>query len=184
MLPKVAIVGLLKSSLIAALPKLCLTHQWANRYSFLQDNGDHSPISLLKISIYLLPIGLPARRLPKYGVPYIPVRTGGCSGTNMHLRCRLVYHWKHHWKCEEKGRDALQEWIEVKYWRAQSQMHHLAVVQLIRILSFVDVAMGVSGVRADVALRLRGVRTVLTKIHVSVVQRTVATMLESVTTVL
>jgi len=34
------------------------------------------------------------------------------------------------------GRNAVREWIEVEYYRARSQNHRLAVVWLIRILSF------------------------------------------------
>jgi len=53
-----------------------------------------------------------------------------------HSRCRLLYRCNHHRKGEKKGRDAVHERMEVEYYRAQSQNHHLAVVQLIPILSF------------------------------------------------
>jgi len=54
----------------------------------------------------------------------------------MHCRCRLLYLWNHRQKGEEKGRDVVLEWMEVEYYRAQSKNHHLAVVRLICILSF------------------------------------------------
>jgi len=75
----VAIVGFLKSSLIAALLKLCLMHQWPDPYSSSQEHSDHGSISSLKISKHSFLIGLPVRRLPQCGVPWIRVRTGGCS---------------------------------------------------------------------------------------------------------
>jgi len=50
---------------IAALLKLCSTHQCADRYSSSQENGDHRSISSLKISRNSLLIGLLARRLSK-----------------------------------------------------------------------------------------------------------------------
>ena len=48
----VDIVGFLKSSLIAALLKMCLTPQCANQYSSSQEHGDHWSIS--SVEIYLL----------------------------------------------------------------------------------------------------------------------------------
>jgi hypothetical protein len=54
----------------------------------------------------------------------------------MYSRCWLLYRWNHRRKCEEKRHDAVRERIAVEYYRAQSQNHHLAVVWLIRILSF------------------------------------------------
>jgi len=54
----------------------------------------------------------------------------------MHSRCRLLYRWNHCRKGEKKGRDAVHERMEVEYYRARLQNHHLAVVWLIRILSF------------------------------------------------
>jgi len=53
-----------------------------------------------------------------------------------HSRCRLLYRWNHRRKGEEKGHDAVHERMEVEYYHARSQNHHLAVVWLIRILSF------------------------------------------------
>jgi len=50
--------------------------------------------------------------------------------------CWLLYRWNHHRNGEKKGRDAVHERMEVEYYRARSQDHHLAVVRLIRILSF------------------------------------------------
>jgi len=41
----VIIVGFLKSSLIVALLKLCLTYQYANQYSFPQENSHRKSIS-------------------------------------------------------------------------------------------------------------------------------------------
>jgi len=69
-----------ESSLIAALLKLCLTHQCANRYSSSHENRDNRSLSSSKISQYSLLTGLPARWLSKCGVPQIRVRTGVCSG--------------------------------------------------------------------------------------------------------
>jgi hypothetical protein len=53
----VAIVGFPRCSLIAALLKLYLTHEWANEYSSFQKNGEHGSISSLKTLKYMLLIG-------------------------------------------------------------------------------------------------------------------------------
>jgi len=53
-----------------------------------------------------------------------------------HSRCRLLDRWNHRRKGEKKDGDAVPERMEVEYYRARSHNHHLAVFQLIRILSF------------------------------------------------
>jgi hypothetical protein len=53
-----------------------------------------------------------------------------------HSQGGLLYRWNHLWQGEEKGRDVFPERIEVEYYHARSQNHHLAVVRLICILSF------------------------------------------------
>jgi len=53
-----------------------------------------------------------------------------------HSRGWLLNRWNHYLKGEEKARDAVHERMEVEYYRARSQNHHLAVVRLIPILSF------------------------------------------------
>ena len=55
----------------------------------------------------------------------------------MHSHCWLLSRWNHHWKCAEKGSNAVHERMEVEFYGAQSQNHHLGVGQLTRILSFV-----------------------------------------------
>jgi len=54
-----------------------------------------------------------------------------------HSRGWLLYRWNHYPKGEEKARNAVNERMEVEFYAARSQNHHLAVVRLIRILSFV-----------------------------------------------
>jgi len=53
-----------------------------------------------------------------------------------HSRCRLLHCSNHRPKGENKGRDVVHERMEVEYYGAPSQNHYLAVVPLIRILSF------------------------------------------------
>jgi len=53
-----------------------------------------------------------------------------------HSCCRLLYHWNHRPKGGKRRRDVAHERLEAEYYRARSQNHHLAVVRLIRILSF------------------------------------------------
>jgi len=48
----------------------------------------------------------------------------------------LLYCWIHCWKGEEKRRHAVHELMKVEYYHAQLQNHHLAVVSLIGILSY------------------------------------------------
>jgi len=79
MLLMVAIVGFLKSSLLPALLKLCLTHLYATQYSSSQENGDQWSISSLKLSKYSISIGLPARQLAKCRVTRLRVQTAKCS---------------------------------------------------------------------------------------------------------
>ena len=53
-----------------------------------------------------------------------------------HTRCWLLYRWNHGQKVEEKGHNAVYAQMEVEFYRAQLQNHHLVVVQLVSILSF------------------------------------------------
>ena len=48
----------------------------------------------------------------------------------------LLHCWNYGSKREEMGRDAVHEQMEVEYYGSRSRNHHLAVVRLIRILSF------------------------------------------------
>ena len=54
-----------------------------------------------------------------------------------HSRFWLLYRWNHSQKGEEKGRDAVHERMEGEFNCDRSQNHHLPVVWLIHILSFV-----------------------------------------------
>jgi len=53
-----------------------------------------------------------------------------------HSCCRILYCWNHRQKGDDKGCDAVHERMEVEYYCAQLQYHHLAVVRLICMLSF------------------------------------------------
>lgn len=53
----------------------------------------------------------------------------------MHFRCRLRYCWNHCLNGKDMGFDAVQEGMEVEYYHAGLQDHHLAVVYLICIQS-------------------------------------------------
>ena len=75
----VANAGFLECSMIAALLKLCLACQCANRYSSSHDNAVHRSIPVSKISKYFLSIHFPPSRLSECGVPWIRVWAGGCS---------------------------------------------------------------------------------------------------------
>jgi len=52
-------------------------------------------------------------------------------------RCRHLNRWKYCRKGEAICRDAVRGRMQAKYYRAQSLNHHLVVVRLIRIVSFV-----------------------------------------------
>jgi len=54
----------------------------------------------------------------------------------MYSRCRLLHRSNYHRKGEEQGHDVVHKRMEVEYYRARSQNHHLEVVWLIRIISF------------------------------------------------
>jgi len=53
-----------------------------------------------------------------------------------HLRCRLLNRWNRHLEGEEKDRDAVHERMEVGQYHAPLQTHHLEVVELKCIVSF------------------------------------------------
>jgi len=55
-----------------------------------------------------------------------------------HSCCRLRYRRNHRQKGQKKGRDAVHERMEVKYYPARPQNHHLAVVRPICILSYLS----------------------------------------------
>jgi hypothetical protein len=116
MLLTIPIVGFLKCSLIAALLKLCLTHQCTNRYSCSQENGDNISHPLLKMSKYSLLSGLPARQLPSVEYHKYASELVVAPDQYTYPHCQLLYRWNHRRKCEEMGHNAVTEQIGVEYY--------------------------------------------------------------------
>ena len=139
---KIAIIGFLKSSLIAALLKLCLLHLCTNWYSSSQKNRDNRSISMLTISKYLLLIGLPSSRLSNCGVPSICVRTGGWFDPTQAFHCQLPYRRNHCRKGDEMDLNAVLEYMAVEFHGAWLQNYHLEVDRPIHIQSFLSGCQG------------------------------------------
>jgi len=98
-----------------------------------------------------------------------------------HSCCWLLYHWNDCQKSEENGCDAVQEWMEVEYCYAWSQL--TIIWQLFGWYIYNPVCVvvtDVSDVRADLTVRLQAVKTLLKKINVSLANRNVAITSRSV----